>query len=1495
MAFSFGSSSGPAGASAPTELAEIFTDEFGFKGVSGDISIRFLPSPWPQDALPAPTTSLLTVAQNKGIVVGAGPDCLVVATTQSVRTAIETSSQEESNKTKPFQPQSTIPLPARPTHVAFTASDDALILATENASQITVFQTDTLLQGNVQPALSVQTNGATIRCLAPNPDPSSTLVALVTVNGELLIADLKAGNLVTGANGPALRNGVSCVAWSNKGKQLVAGMADGSAEQMTPDGTQKAQIPRPSDLEGECHVSSISWLENDIFFSIYTPNAPEDDMGIPASSYYMITRQKQAPFLLQKLPEICPTIGFMMKRAPAFQFIARLRDYKPHLKDVLIVASTASADVGMVVRSEKALDDNPAGQFAVANVNDDVKRASIPLTESGDDTSVIGLSCDLSSSDKVPSPLPGEEIIETSSPLPALFALNNEGNMCAWWFIYTDAIRQNIPYSGLVSGSAQIPAQAAPSSLQPATPAMTQQQQQQPAFGQSSFGSPSPLGASSFAKPTGSATFGTPSAMGATPFGKAAAPAFGSTSNLGSMASPGFGKPSLGPSSGTAFGQTSSPGHGVAFGKSGFGAPSTSSPFGQSTTPAKSLLNSAPGTSGGGFSSFSSGAGTGGGFAAFAAAKPAESPFAKTSGDNAFAKTSSPSPFASSNAFGETAFAKASSPSPFGAKPSGETAFPSAQSAAVKNPFGSNSGFGSGSGFVLGSSFKGDGTAASDSKEPEKSSSGAMSLSGFGKSISLSNDSTGPTESMDDSEDKTAPAAAKSQPTAFFSPPPPKPSSNWGASPFGAKALQTKPASSPLATQTGSGFSMFGSSSAAPSQSPPQTKPRITSPLSTQSDVTATPQKGQSILSPTSSSLEAPLPPDSTTKTSYAPGDTSASSNVSKSSAEDAPLPPDFVSIGKSSKEVEDAPLPPDFTAKPIKTESPPPGVPEDVPEEAPLPPDPTTFKRDSTLSEDLEAVPDETDLESQDGDESDFSDIGEDLNQDEADAGESFSGLSDKSSTGGLFSGFSKGAKKDQTKQAPRALFGEISKGPVLPPPGPAIRSGREPYRSPSPNRASSQKGNLLLKKSDAFKVGSALASKKAALAQSTYRKGPLRKVSDAAREERVRAQAAALQRAEEEVLALSDDDEDERLRADLARPVEPAATLDPFLPHQDYTGDTAKPGVPGMIERLYRDINSMVDTLGINARSMESFLLYQQPAQGSDHDTWVNILTSDNPSNILDEDLFLQDISIFEDVITSIGQNLDEQRLQGVEDKLNDCRALLTKDIVSLRAQFASIRKTLDALTDTGAILSAPLSAEQVTLQQDLRTTFTDLQGKLAELEQGVSMLRAKIADIPRRGGAGAASRKRPTVEAVSSTIATMMSMAESKSSDIDVLEAQLKKLGFDTSVSGSVSREGSPFATPRKAVGRFPATPGSRGSVDGSAYHTPESAARGLNFRASLNGSAKQSRLRSVDVAGPVGVREESSQWKAKNQRRRQLIGSLKDAMEKKEKQVRGVDDL
>jgi nucleoporin NUP159 len=228
-------------------------------GLDKDCNIRFLPTPWPADALPQPTSSLLAVSSTKGLVVGGCPNGLVVSTTKAVREAISTK-VEGGAKTKPFNPQAQIALPSRPTHVAFCAGDSALAVSTETNNRLFVFDTATLTQGNAQPQLSIETNAA-LRTLAPNPastdEQLSSLAAFVTADGNLLLANLKTSSLVNGSSGPVFRSGVASVTWSNKGKQMVAGLADGTCVQLDPQGQVKAEIPRPPELEGNKHGEFI--------------------------------------------------------------------------------------------------------------------------------------------------------------------------------------------------------------------------------------------------------------------------------------------------------------------------------------------------------------------------------------------------------------------------------------------------------------------------------------------------------------------------------------------------------------------------------------------------------------------------------------------------------------------------------------------------------------------------------------------------------------------------------------------------------------------------------------------------------------------------------------------------------------------------------------------------------------------------------------------------------------------------------------------------------------------------------------------------------------------------------------------------------------------------------------------------------------------------------------------------------------------------------------
>jgi nucleoporin NUP159 len=1221
--------------------------------------------------------------------------------------------------------------------------------------------------------------------------------------------------------------------------------------------------------------------------------------SVPPSDYYVVQRRQQAPFLFRKLPEVC--LPFGVKRAPAYQFVARLRDFQPHLKDALIVSSTASTDLGLITRSAQPLTDSvPADEvtnvFTSTSITDEVRQAALPMTEASEETSTIGLGIDLSSTEKVETPILGADIAETPSPIPNILVLNNEGILVSWWFIYSESIRQGIPYHGLsVLQPAKQQAQQtqqAPTAAAPTASAFGSPQTQRPAFGQSAFGQ------SAFGTQTQQPAFGKPSAS--------AAPSFGTPSSLGAARQPAFGAPSaLG--GGSAFGSTTAaPSFGSPsplaqrapqFAKSGFGGGQGSAPaFAQSSSLGQgfsAFASSAAGKPAGtGFSAFSNT----GGFAALAAKPSGESPFAKTTGESPFAKA------------GQSAFGS-------------QTDTSSAFGAPMQNGQGSKAPFGPGSGgFALGSTFKRDENAAEADATPA-TPSGAFSLgSSFGNLLNETpSKASPPAEAMDDMED----VPALPEPAEPANPEPAKPSlfgtsqSPVTAPPATAGPVfgtQSQTSGTPAATQTSRPSSLFGGGFAA--------KPSP-SPLSSPSESTVVPSLPEQ-KTPNARISEPPLPPDATSRAVYGPGDTSASSNVSnvsRSSIEDAPLPPDFIAKKEpaAAEKPEEAPLPPDFLKKAKTPPSPKKGPVEDAAlppdflpnkttkspiQDGPLPSDLVKPKSRAPPKEEPAPLPDESE-----GSEGDFEDSGEDVANDISPPSERVESLktspessfdAGKGATGGFFGKISK--PENQQPRATRPLFGEITK-PVIPPP--KQRSDARSPRSPSPVRPGARRDLLRPEQSRSISApggpGGIPTSRKATARQPFAQEQPLAK-KDLIEEEESRVAAAEISRLNSEAESLAEDDEVERLRAELARPVSPVPILDPFLSRQEPTGFPVKQGVPGQIERLYRDINSMVDTLGINSRSMAAYLLYQE-SQEPTFDNWAQILLGENPLDIADEKLSLADISNFDEAVSLLDRTLEKQRLRGVQDKLDQCQQLLGRDIFTLRGQCASIQKSLDAYTDTVAIRSAPLSAEQANLQQDLRKSSAAIQSEIANLEQAVSLLRAKIADASRADGAvnGAVSRRpstrKPTVEAVTSTIATMMGMAESKSSDIDVLEAQMKKLGIDV-LGGPPSREGSPFTTPlKKSVGRLPVTPGSRGSRDDgsrSAYHTPESTNR---FRSSINESARHSRLRSVQLDGesmPVTI-QDSGRWTARAQRRQEMVGNLKKAIESKPVKVRSLDDL
>ncbi|KAI0151895.1 hypothetical protein F4776DRAFT_435 [Hypoxylon sp. NC0597] len=259
MAFSFGNvgntGGGLGGVSQGPDLGLIQTEALGFLSLAGDAKLR-LTSQWSPP--PAENASLLSIASRQGLVAAAGPDAVVLASTEAVRKAFDSPKDGDSD-IRAFQPQLKLPLPIRICQLAFTADETYLILAAEQGGGLAVYEVQALQQGATQPAFEIPTNGESLRALVPNPRPEKgELCAVVTNEGKLLMANMKERNFIPGPNGQILKDQVSCVAWSNKGKQLVAGLGDGTILQMTPEGAIKAEIPRPPGLTAAYFGESYS-------------------------------------------------------------------------------------------------------------------------------------------------------------------------------------------------------------------------------------------------------------------------------------------------------------------------------------------------------------------------------------------------------------------------------------------------------------------------------------------------------------------------------------------------------------------------------------------------------------------------------------------------------------------------------------------------------------------------------------------------------------------------------------------------------------------------------------------------------------------------------------------------------------------------------------------------------------------------------------------------------------------------------------------------------------------------------------------------------------------------------------------------------------------------------------------------------------------------------------------------------------------------------------
>ncbi|ESZ99524.1 hypothetical protein SBOR_0089 [Sclerotinia borealis F-4128] len=1456
MAFGFGNpgsgslgsgSTGATGRSAELgpELEDIQTTALNFRALAGESKVQLLPSIWPTDNPPPPTSSLMSISSRRGLLAAAGPDAIVVARTESVRKAFETPG---TGNFKPFQPELRIPMPMRVSQLAFSADDTYLVISAETGGGLAVYEVDALLNGSTQTAFEVPTNGESLRALVPNPTrDKGELLAVVTTDGNLMMANLKDRAFKSGPNGQILRSGVSCVSWSTKGKQLVAGLGDGSAVQMTPEGEIKAEIPKPPGLIGGDHVSSITWLENNVFLLVHTPSNFDSGFA-PISSFYLATRQQPAVFMFQKLTDPAPPFG--LNRSPPHQFLLRLKDFPPNIQDLLVVGSTASTDINLFTRSSVPLttdkpSDRITGVFTMTEMADDSFRAQLPATSNGGygDTSPIGFALDLSSTTKVWKPIPGDdEIDESSHPVPALMVLNNEGVLASWWIIYNDSVRQKSIYPGLVAAEGVAPPQQATTVA--------------PAFGNVSsqpFGSQAPTNlafGAAMAKPaisSGTGAFGSPATIGKTQssWGAQSGQAFG-TPSFGTptaaapagQAGPAFGASAFGTPSAPAFGQSGLPGRQSVWGSANTTAASTGTAFGQSSALGVSQPVFGSSASAGNKPQAS------GGFATFANQGGFAAAAAPSTGGSIFGSKPAAIPAPGGGVFGSNNNVSNTSGGLFGSDNAGNIAqtgslFGSANKAEQRpssSPFGGDK-------FVIGSTFKADTSKENQPDNTTATKSSFFGGGGFGDALKEAGKAPtvqAPVSKEADMDAEDAPEveeqAKKPESATPSSTPAPVKSSFFNtAAPTGGGLFGSASGSS-----SSSKLNPFGSTEAKSASNPfaapakPAPNP-FAAAMSAKLTPAPSPSSVQIKQEPSDKRLEAPLPPDPTSKSSYTASETSASDN-------DAPLPPDFAPKPKSvprdlsaSRKENDAPLPPDFVLKPKPTQTQiPPPIKRDT--QTPSPESP---------KDDIPGGPDD------EGDDSDFLTEDEDDDQSKEpseegsgeDLGKLDSPTSENHATPGLTPQSSFGGnqntkanvipsmkvQKSSSFGQSKGLFGEFSTAPKLPPPTAPLMPTSP--RSPSPVRSAIPPRMM---RPDASRSVSApgvatqllnaqdLPGRTIAPVQSTF----VTSVEQEKAQEKRRVEARARKEAEETRTLV--DDEDDKMQRYLTEDIEATRTLDEFVAYSDVKSSESGDNIPAQVEILYRDINSMMDTLGVNAKALKSFIKghTEQYKKYRDREDLEE-----------DESWCLDEIKMLSYIVEGkVGSSLEWGRIQDVDDKIETCKSL-GKETVKLRQRFEEVKKTVQSHTHPDQIAIAraqPLNAEQAAQQHDLRRDYLKFQKLLSEAEEGLTVLRAKIVSQSSNGNSKTVA---PTVEAIMRTITKMTNMAEKRSGDVDVLENQMRKLRFSTT-----SRESSPaLRTPQRNTNNRSSmranTPGT--SSTNRLFYTPDSQFKGSTSRR-LSGS-------------------------------------------------------